>query len=96
MPVQSKQEAQQSPWENHRLSLEQRNRLTVTGVTEVLRFDEAAVILRLEQGLLIVQGAGLSLKQLAPEGGRLEIRGRVNSLSYEQAPSGGRLRRLFG
>lgn len=97
MPVQPKKEPQRDPWEAHSLRLEQRNRLTVTGVQEVLRFEAQTVVLRLEAGLLLVFGEGLALKQLAPEEGRLEVRGTlVNALRYEQAPSKGLLRRILG
>ncbi len=96
MPIQAKKEPQRDPWENHSLRLEQRNRLTVTAVKEVLRFEPQAVVLRFEAGLLLIQGETLSLKQLAPEDGRLEVRGEVRAMSYEQAPSKGLLRRILG
>ena len=36
----------------HQLTLQERNYLTVTGVADVVRFDEDAVILRTSQGTL--------------------------------------------
>lgn len=96
MPLQSKTEAQRDPWEAHSLRLEQRRRITVTAVREVLRFDPQTIVLRLEAGLLLIHGEGLSLKQLAPEEGRLEVCGTVETLNYEQAPGKGLLRRLLG
>ena len=95
MGVQEKDGAR-SPWEGHSLRLDQRQRLTVTAVREVLRFDPQTVVLRLEAGLLLVHGDRLSLKQLAPEDGRLEVRGTVDAVNYEQAPSKGLLRRMLG
>ena len=81
----------------HRLELEGRRRLTVTGVGEVLRFDEALVVLRAAGQLLVVHGEGLTLRQLAPQEGRVELRGLVESLGYEQPARGkGLLRRLLG
>lgn len=96
MPVQPKKEPQRDPWEGHSLRLDQRNRLTVTAVKEVLRFDAQAIVLRLEAGLLLIQGDSLTLKQLAPEDGRLEVRGEVHTMRYEQAPAKGLMRRLLG
>ena len=88
----------QDPAAEERLSLEGRRVLRVTGIREVLRFDESAVVLRTADRLLLVRGEGLALRQMAPDEGRVEIRGRVEGLSFEQGggSSGGLLRRLFG
>ena len=48
----------------HKLQLNERKSLTMTGVTEVVSFDETAVVLQTSLGLLIVQGQQLSLKNL--------------------------------
>ena len=80
----------------HRLVLEDRKRLTATGVSEVLRVDPEAVALRTGFGILVVRGEGLSLKQLTPSDGVVEIRGQTTALSYEQPRQGGLLRRVFG
>ena len=86
-----------APETAQRLVLEQGKRLTVTGVTEVLRFDETTVLLRLTDRLLTVRGRGLELKQLLPEKGSVEILGRVDAVYYGDAPErGGLLRRMFG
>ena len=90
-------ETKPSPALEERLTLDGRRVLRVTGVKEILRFDETAVVLRTGDRLLVVRGEGLALRQLAPEEGRVEVRGRVDSLSYEQGGTHkGLLRRLFG
>ncbi|MCD8331195.1 MAG: YabP/YqfC family sporulation protein, partial [Oscillospiraceae bacterium] len=43
----------------HRLALEERNNLTVSGVEDVESFDENAVVIQTFQGLLVVRGEGL-------------------------------------
>ena len=81
----------------HRLTLDERRKLTVTGVSEVVSFDEDAIILQTSYGKLTVYGQNLQLKQLTPEGGNVAVEGQVGSLSYEdQAPAGSWFRRLFG
>lgn len=80
----------------HRLTLEQRERLTMTGVTEVVSFDESAVVLHTELGALHVQGEELRLKTLSPEGGQVCVNGKIAALIYEQPRSGSLLRRLLG
>ena len=81
----------------HRLVLDRRSVLTVTGVTEVISFDEESVVLKTELGTLLVQGRQLQLKALTPEGGQIAVEGNVSALSYaEPRQSGGWLRRLLG
>ena len=80
-----------------RLTMEERERLTVTGVGEVVHFDETAVAMRQGEDLLVVRGEGLALRKLEPGEGKVEVRGRLVSLAYEQAQGkGGFLRRLIG
>ena len=45
----------------HKLTLNERNQLNMTGVAEVVSFDETEVVLRTSLGTLIVQGQGLKL-----------------------------------
>lgn len=80
----------------HRLSLSERNKLTVTGVTEVVSFEETAVQLQTSMGLLTVQGSQLQLKNLSLEGGQVEVEGSIASLQYEEPRQGGWLSRMFG
>lgn len=80
----------------HALTLEGRQALRVTGVEEVESFDEAAVVLVTQQGLLVVRGEGLHIEALSLEGGELKLTGQIDSLCYEQAERpGGLLRRLL-
>ena len=78
----------------HKLQLNERKKLTMTGVTEVVSFDETAVVLQTSLGLLIVQGQQLQLKNLSLEGGQVAVEGDISALSYEE-PRQGSWRRLF-
>ena len=80
----------------HKLTLNQREDLTMSGVTEVVSFDETAVILHTSLGILTVQGTGLQLKTLSLDGGQVAVDGNVTSLYYEEPRQGGWKRRLFG
>lgn len=80
----------------HRLALSDRRQLTVTGVTEVVSFDESAVLLRTEQGTLVIHGKDLKLRQLSLEGGQMAVDGTVSALIYEEPKQGGWLRRFLG
>ena len=81
----------------HKLTLNEGTQLTMTGVHEVLNFDENVVIVRTDLGKLLIQGQDLKLKPLSPEGGQIRIEGTVTALQYEQSrePRGGGLRRLL-
>ncbi len=81
----------------HGLSLTERKKLTMTGALEVVSFDDSFVVLKTALGVLTVQGEGLQLKQLSPEGGNVAVEGQISALSYEQPrQKGGWLSRLLG
>lgn len=80
----------------HRLTLNERRQLSMTGVSEVVSFDDTAVVLRTELGTLVIQGNGLQLKTLSLEGGQVVVEGSISALHYEETrPSGSWLRRLL-
>ena len=80
----------------HRLCLIGRENLTVTGVTEVVSFEETSVVLHTGMGTLVIQGRELQLKMLSLEGGQVAVDGHVSALAYEEPRSSGSwLRRLL-
>lgn len=81
----------------HKLTLNERKNLTMTGVSEVVSFEENLVVLRTSLGTLTVHGRDLQLKMLSLEGGEVAVEGMVSAFVYEEPrQSGGVLRRLFG
>ena len=80
----------------HKLTLDERRSLTVTGVTEVVSFDENTVVLHTSLGTLMVQGQQLQLKTLTLDGGNVAVDGEISALHYEQTRQGGWLGRLLG
>ena len=83
---------------HHYITLEGREHLTVSGVEDVERFDEAGIVMSTSAGQLIVTGEGLHIGQLSLDGGELHVDGRIDSLTYEDvaAGRGGFFSRLFG
>lgn len=80
----------------HSLSLDERQRLTVSGVQEVVEFNEDAVSVRTVKGLLLVRGSGLRVDKLEKDAGELRLSGTVSELVYEDAgPGAGFFARLF-
>lgn len=81
----------------HRITLEDREQLGVTGVEEVESFDDSTIVMHTAQGTLVVRGSGLHIEQLSLDGGQLRVEGQVESLTYEDTADrgGGLLSRLF-
>lgn len=81
----------------HKLTVSEREAVTVTGVQEVVGFDESAVQLNTSRGELWIHGSGLRLKNLDPTDGCLQVTGSVTALIYQQTRArGGWLSRIFG
>ena len=82
----------------HRLELVSRERLTVSGVEDVERFDENGIVMSTSAGVLVVTGEDLHIGKLSLDGGELHVDGRIDSVAYEEGgrEQGGFLRRLFG
>lgn len=66
-----------------RLTLERREKLTLTGAREVIRFDEDLVELNTDLGALIVEGQDLKLKCLSLDDGKVVVEGSIQSLAYD-------------
>ncbi len=82
----------------HLVTLEGRERMTVTGVEDVEGFDEHSVSIYTTEGLLTVAGEELHIEKLNLENGELSIYGRVDSMEYSEGGGEkvGLLARLFG
>ena len=83
----------------HNAVLENRERLTLSGVTAVDSFDDRAVLLYTRLGELVILGRGLQMEQISIESGEVTVSGEVQALRYSDrdrnAPQGvfGRLLR---
>ena len=73
----------------HKLSLNERKQLTMTGVSEVVSFDDTAVVLRTSMGTLVIHGKELQLKTLSLDGGQVAVDGTVTALVYEEPRTSG-------
>ena len=90
---QAPREAQQ----NHLVSMENRAKLSLSGVVDVKGFDEELVVLSTALGALSVRGEQLHIERIDLDAGHLEVRGKIRELSYDEPPqTGGLWSRLFG
>lgn len=69
----------------HSLILEDRNSLSVSGVSDVDSFDDQTVVIFTDMGELTVRGTQLHISKLSLEIGELLMEGNISSLSYSDA-----------
>lgn len=69
---------------NHKVYLNNRNTMTLTGVKDVLSFDAAEILLETEEELLMIKGDELHVKRLSVEEMEVDIEGRIDSLVYSE------------
>ena len=80
----------------HNLTLEERNKLTVCGVSDIGGYDEQTIVAQTEQGELTVKGENLHIIRMSVDMGELQVEGNIISMHYsEPQPSGGFFSRLF-
>lgn len=86
------------PAMEHHLELSGREKLTVSGVEDVDRFDEGSIIMTTSAGTLVITGEDLHIGKLSLDGGELHVDGRIDAITYEDEGQGrgGFLSRLFG
>lgn len=67
----------------HNLILENRKKLSVSGIEEVESFNEEEIILRTsEQEVLVIKGEDLHINKLSVDTGDVNITGEVSAMDY--------------
>lgn len=66
------------------LILENREKLSISGVNDVLSFDDQVVMVDTELGLLTVKGENLRINKLSLDTSEVIIEGEICNLSYSQ------------
>lgn len=67
------------------LILENREKLTITGVVDVLSFDDQIVIVETQLGLLTIKGEELRINKLSLDSSEVIIDGEIFNLGYSEA-----------
>ena len=84
--------------ENHTLSIDNREKLTVTSVADVESANEESVLVLLVQGGLVVKGQNLHIQNLDLAEGKAIITGSIQSAVYTEKKDkqeGSLLRKIF-
>lgn len=82
----------------HGMTLQDRKKMSVSGVNDVVSFDETQVVLSTSLGTLTIRGADLHVDQLSLDSGELRLTGMVELMEYDDSAAhtgGGFLGRLF-
>ena len=79
--------------------LENRNKLNISGVHDVLSFDDQVVIIETDLGLLTVKGENLKINKLSIDTEEVIIEGEINNLGYsdhtKKEQEGGLFSKIF-
>ena len=87
----------QSERRSHEIHVGMRKEMSVTGVAEVLNFDEGCVVLKSTFGEMTVEGSELRIGTLDTERGLVTLCGNIDTVYYtDERPAEKRgIRRLF-
>ena len=66
------------------LVLDNRSKLSVSGVLDVLSFDDQVVMIETELGLLTVKGENLRINKLSIDTSEVIVEGEISYLSYSE------------
>ena len=68
----------------HKLILNNRRTCNLTGINDVLSFDENEIILETEQGMLMIKVNELHVNRLMLDKGEVDVDGRIDSFTYSE------------
>lgn len=66
----------------HTLNMEEREKVRIGGVLEVLSFDEEGIMMETTCGLLMLKGAGMHIGKLDLDAGDVIVDGSIDSITY--------------
>lgn len=102
MPIPPLPEARKSPTGakphglRHSLQIDRRENITVTGIVDVISFDEESVISETEMGVIIIKGTNLHVKRISLDSGELVVAGEIDGVTYENPSGAAKTKSLFG
>lgn len=73
----------------HGITLLNRNKMSVTGVTDVISFNDDRVDLKTGMGKLVIKGRELNINRLNTDSGNLDVTGEVRSMEYVSSKDNG-------
>jgi len=92
------EDKKQTKFTNQSVMLENREKMTVTGVIDIHSFDDELVLAQTDLGILTIKGEDLKMNKLNLENNELIVEGRINLFAYSDTPGGkktGLMNKLF-
>lgn len=80
----------------HRITVDNRERVDVDGVSDVLAFDEQEIVLETSQGMMIISGQDLHVNQLNLNSGKVQLDGSIESINYTEIGEYGKSNSFIG
>ncbi len=68
----------------HSITMENREKLTITAVDDVVSFDEEKVIVDTSMGTMTVSGSDFRIHKLNVDDGQLVIEGTIDEIQYTE------------
>ena len=70
--------------DSHVVNIDNREKISITGVTDIESFNEEVILLILKNGGLIIKGEGLHVQKLDLDEGEVFISGAIGSAVYTE------------
>jgi sporulation protein YabP len=71
----------------HTIVMENRRKASITGVSDVASFHDQEIVLRTEDGEVVLVGEQLHISNLSLDEGKLVVEGLIGGLEYSDAPA---------
>ena len=72
---------------SHRMMIDNREKGSLTGILDVISFDETMIVLDTDMGLLTIKGKDLHVSRLTLEKGEIDLEGNMYSFLYSSNES---------
>lgn len=79
----------------HKLSLDNRKQMNLTGIKDVVAFDLNQVLLESSLGMIHIKGNDLKVTRLSIEKGEVNITGHIDSIVYSDVKTYGEKGKSF-
>ena len=72
----------------HNIIMENREKISMSGIKKVDNFDDQSVILLTEMGELAIKGENLHISKMDVDTGDLKVTGKIHGLIYNETQRG--------
>ncbi len=73
----------------HNIIMENRSKISISGVENAESYNESEVVLHTSKGILMIKGEGMNLSKLNLDSGEITVNGRIVLLEYAEPKKNG-------